>query len=170
MAASRGYELAIRLSLGYGAIIVGTALLFIGMTNTTVDGQPFSYPFFAGGNFIFWSAPSLAAALYLNVGKYFRILSWGFIGFLFYWLFHVFKSYTNGDLQFMYWHQGDVVCMACDNRYFSLAAAAFLFGVCVLAAGLARSVRDAKAGKTPLPIGAFALFLLLFSAFVVGIS
>ncbi len=166
----RSYELAIRLCVAYASIITGTAFLFIGMTDTTADGQPFSYPLWDNSNLLFWSMPSLVAAFYLFLGKKFRILSWAFIGFISYWLSTVVKSYNNGEFWFIYWHQGDVVCTACDNRFFSLAAATFLFGVCVLVAVLVRSWRGVEVNKYSLSMGAVALFLLLFCTFAVGIS
>jgi hypothetical protein len=164
------YETVVRICIAYAAIISGTILLFAGITNTTADGEPFSYPFWTGINFLFWSMPSMVAAIYLFLGKNLRVLSWGFTGFCCYWLFSDYKYHANKDFKFNYWHQGDVFCTACDNSYFSLSVATLLFGLCAFVGVLARPRHGAKFDNFRLWVGVAAGVLLLFSTFVIGIS
>jgi hypothetical protein len=70
----------------------------------------------------------------------------------------------------MYWHQGDVVCIACDNSFFALAAASALFGLCVIAVVLSRLGHGRNISSSRLLIGMIALILLLFSVIAVGLS
>jgi hypothetical protein len=161
---------AMRICIAYVAIISGTTLLFIGMEDSTADGDPFSYGLWQKLNFLVWSMPSLVAAIYLFIGKNLRILSWAFTGFCCYWSLSVYRLYAKGDFKFIYWHQGDVFCTACGSRYFSLSIASCLFGLCAFAAVLARRRRGAQINSVRLSLGVVALVLLLFSMFAVALS
>jgi hypothetical protein len=114
--------------------------------------------------------PSLVAVTYLFLGKNFRFLSWVFTAMCCYWAFEVYRLHTQGRFEFMYWHQGDVVCIACDNSFFALAAASALFGLCVIAVVLTRLGHGRNISSSRLLIGMIALISLLFSVIAVGLS
>ncbi len=163
------HEVIVRICIAYVFIATGTYLLFDGMENATAEGQPFSYGIWEHLNFLAWSMPSLVAMTYLTIGSSFRFFSWLFTAFCCYWVYKTFESYRKG-FAFSYWHQGDLVCTACDNIYSTLAAATVVFGLCVFIIVLIRWIHGKQPRGVPLSIGAFALALLLFFAFAVGIS
>ena len=170
MLTKRDFEAAIRICIASAALIAGTHFLFAGMENATADGQPFSYGIWEHSNFLAWSAPSQVAIIYLLLGKNLRILSWLATAFYIYWAFSVFDNYTNKSFKFTYWHQGDVVCNACDGNFFTLAAAVAVFGICALALIEMRLGPGQKVSKIRLWIGVAAAIWLLFSAFAILIS
>jgi hypothetical protein len=97
-------------------------------------------------------------------------LSWLATAFYIYWGFDVFDNYAHKAFKFTYWHQGDVVCDACDANFFTLAAAVAVFGICALALVEARLGPGQKISKIRLWIGIAAAIWLLFFAFAVLIS
>jgi hypothetical protein len=163
------FELAVRICIAFVLVAVGTYVLFDGMDNATVEGHPFSYGMSKSLNFLTWSMPSVVAITYLIIGRRFRFLSWVFIAFCCYWAYKALESYRTG-FTFIYLHQGDVVCVACDNIYFTLASATILFGFLALILVLVRFGSNKPLNMASFLTGAIALFLLLFCAFAVGIS
>jgi hypothetical protein len=169
MLPTRGYEAAIRLSVAYTSIAVGTAILLTGMTNSTADGQPFSYPIWHGLNLLILTMPSLAAMIYLYIGNNFKLPSWLFTTFCCYWACNVYNIYKNGGFKFIYWHQGDVACETCYEVYLSLSCATIIFGLCGFFIIVMRMRHSARAGIEIISTTVIALLLLFFSMILVGI-
>ncbi|MGO9483467.1 MAG: hypothetical protein ACLPX9_02620 [Rhodomicrobium sp.] len=168
--AKRDFEAPIRICIASAALIAGTHFLFAGMENATADGQPFSYGIWEHSNFLAWSAPSQVAIIYLLLGKNLRILSWLATAFYLYWPFGVFDNYANHRFKFIYWHQGDVFCSACEQNFFTLSAAVAAFGICALAVVLVRRDRGQKISAIRLWMGVAATIWLLLCTFAVLIS
>jgi hypothetical protein len=164
-----GYEAAIRLSVAYTSIAVGTVILLTGMTNSTADGEPFSYPIWNGLNLLILTMPSLAAMIYLYLGKNLKLPSWFFTAFCCYWACDVCNIYKNGGFKFIYWHQGDVACETCYAAYLSLSSATIIFGLCGFIIIIMRLRHSARAGIEIILTTVIALLLLLFSMIVVGL-
>lgn len=152
--------------LAIGSILAGTYLLLAGMSNTTADGEPFSYAVLTPSNFIVWAAPSIVSIIYLFIGNE-NLASWLFAAFCCFWAFGAYQTYAANGFTFMYWHQGDVVCFACDETFLKLWAAAFVFAFSVILVVRWRKERR----MTPLRwIGALSLFWLLISGIAVVLS
>jgi hypothetical protein len=162
------YEAAIRLSVAYTSIAVGTVILFTGMTNSTADGEPFSYPIWNGLNLLILTMPSLAGMSYLYLGKHFKVLSWLFTSFCCYWAYNVYNIYKNGGFKFSYWHQGDVACETCYEVYLSLSAATILFGLCSFIIIVMRLRHSARAVIEIVSTVVIALLLLFLSLIMVS--
>jgi len=141
------------------------------MENATAEGDPFfSYPIWEHINFLIWSSPSQVAIIYLLLGKNLHILSWLATAFYLYWPFGVFDNYANHRFKFIYWHQGDVFCNACEKNFFTLSAAVAVFGICALALVEVRLGPGQKISKIRLWIGVAATIWLLIWTFAVLIS
>ena len=159
---SHDYEAAIRLSVAYASIGVGTVLLLAGITNTTADGVPFSFPIWNSLNFPILLMPSFAAIVYLLIGKKLRLLSWLFTAFCCYWAYYTYGIYASNGFEFHYWHQGDVFCNSCDTVYFLLSAATLLYGLCGFAMVARRLRRNTEAAGVLMSIPVIATISLIF--------
>jgi hypothetical protein len=152
--------------IAIGSIIAGTYLLLAGMSNTTADGEPFSYPVLPPLNFLVWAAPSIVSIIYLFISNE-GFAPWLFAAFCCFWAFGAYQTYAAKGFTFMYWHQGDVVCAACDETFFKLWAASLVFAFSVILVVRWRKERR----MMPLRwIGALSLFWLLFSGMAVVVS
>jgi hypothetical protein len=166
----RDYETAIRLSIAYASISVGTVLLLAGITNTTADGEPFSFPIWNSLNFPILLTPSLAAMIYLFLGKKLRVLSWLFTAFCCCWVYYTYSIYASDGFKFQYWHQGDVVCNSCDTVYFLLSAATVIYGLWGGAMVATRLGRNTNAAYVLMSIPAITTISLILTMYGLGLA
>ncbi|KJC35756.1 hypothetical protein UP09_31625 [Bradyrhizobium sp. LTSP885] len=102
--------------LGIGLTWACTYIFFTGLTEATLEGEPYAFPVFGGANFLILISAPVAQSVFFVLAQKTS------------WLLNLYLAISiaccavaglhvaDGGYQFTYWHQGDLLCRhGCDD-------------------------------------------------------